>query len=141
MKTKIKKALRRIRARAREIVQVTRGKKRLGISICGRWYVYFSKAKMALKDPPHRKDPYMSQNVRRRLRRQAAARAKGKCECCGRILSPVEASIHHILPRQTHPQFAGDLKNIMFLCTDCHSYLHAVIPALGAGTEPKTESV
>jgi 5-methylcytosine-specific restriction enzyme A len=48
------------------------------------------------------------------------------CEECGKRGLVVAATmVHHVLPRDTHPDSVLDMDNLMSLCWSCHSRLHA----------------
>lgn len=47
------------------------------------------------------------------------------CELCGTKLDKSNFQTHHIKPISIHPELRYDKENMMLLCRECHSGLHA----------------
>lgn len=48
------------------------------------------------------------------------------CQVCG-CSDMNKLEVHHILARSIYPELKGDERNLVVLCSKCHSYLHNVI--------------
>ena len=55
------------------------------------------------------------------IRRDAYARAEGKCMICGAKVKRLEAHEHWIYDEKNHVQKLGD---VLALCHNCHSVIH-----------------
>lgn len=44
-----------------------------------------------------------------------------KCEKCGELHN---LTVHHVKPRQTHPELAFEPSNLVVLCQECHNIVH-----------------
>lgn len=51
------------------------------------------------------------------------------CQTCG-CSDMKKLEVHHCLSRSLYPNIKGDEKNLVVLCSSCHSYLHNVIQPL-----------
>ena len=78
-----------------------------------------------------RNDPFYTSARWRALREQALIRDHYICQRClrkadaGQLLRPRAATmVHHILPRETHPEKELDLDNLESLCDACHNEMH-----------------
>jgi 5-methylcytosine-specific restriction endonuclease McrA len=50
------------------------------------------------------------------------------CYECGKGLpEPLSCNFHHILPKQSYPQFRHDSRNIAILCCPCHNQVETNI--------------
>lgn len=76
---------------------------------------------------------------RRRLRHDALERANNRCEICGCELDFKTISVHHILPRLTHPDKEFEIDNVQALCQTCHARLHEIERLTNMGVCPITE--
>lgn len=76
---------------------------------------------------------------RRRIRHEALERANHRCEICGCELDFRSVSIHHILPRLTHPEKEFDADNIQALCHACHVRHHEIERLTNLGLCPSTQ--
>lgn len=74
----------------------------------------------------HKKpDPFYLLRAWRELREAALARDNWLCQrCLGRGRLTTADLVHHILPRETHPELELVLDNLMSLCIGCHNYIH-----------------
>ncbi len=76
-------------------------------------------------------DPFYKSRPWRQLRRQAMQRDNYLCQDClaakvrGEKIRPRPATVvHHILPKETYPELAMDLDNLVSLCDACHNKRH-----------------
>jgi 5-methylcytosine-specific restriction endonuclease McrA len=52
---------------------------------------------------------------------RAVRRDRKRCERCG---AREGLTVHHVLPRSTHPYALHDLSNVIVLCQECHGDEH-----------------
>lgn len=76
-------------------------------------------------------DPFYKGRPWRAARLEALRRDHYICQDClaakarGEVLRPRDAvMVHHILPRETHPELELDLDNLISLCDQCHNKRH-----------------
>ena len=76
-------------------------------------------------------DPFYKTLAWRRLRLVALERDHYICQDClaqkrlgARIRARRAVVVHHILPRETHPELALELNNLVSLCDACHNKRH-----------------
>jgi len=76
-------------------------------------------------------DPFYRSPAWRRLRAVALERDPHICQDClqqkrmgARIRARRAVVVHHILPRETHPELALELTNLVSLCDACHNKRH-----------------
>lgn len=76
--------------------------------------------------PPRR--PGRSTGPSTTVRSQIQARARMRCERCGRNLTWEGGQIHHRKPRQmggTRDQKTNSMENLVFICSGCHSEIES----------------
>lgn len=80
---------------------------------------------------PKKADPFYMSAAWRRARQQALERDHWLCQdhlarklAGARIRVPTATVVHHILPREEHPELALELDNLVSLCEACHNQRH-----------------
>lgn len=86
-------------------------------------------------------DPFYHTEAWRRARRAALERDHWLCQdhlalqrAGARIRVPTATVVHHIQPRELHPELALELTNLVSLCEACHNKRH---PEKGGSPESR----
>ena len=76
-------------------------------------------------------DPFYKSQAWRRLRAVALERDHWICQDClaqkragARIRARQATVVHHVVPRETQPELALELDNLVSLCEACHNKRH-----------------
>lgn len=120
--------------RIASLVKLQRGYRFLRLKM-GAYNIYLSHHAMQ----PIRFEKRQRMKKRRKLRHDALERAGHRCEACGCELDFYTVSVHHILPRMTHPDKEFDLDNVQALCRACHIQFHETERLTNLGICPTTQ--
>lgn len=90
-------------------------------------------------------DPFYKTAAWRRLRMVALERDHHICQDClqrkrdgARIRARRATVVHHIQPREAHPELALEITNLVSLCDGCHNKRH---PEKGESPERDTANI